>query len=378
MNQKELRRYLNVIKRAVLLVEGMLDNDDGGLLESLSEDLHITQAHSNHAHFPKIETNYQAIAPIDPQAPIAQQGVHIDQQAPIAQQGAPIAQQGAPIAQQAQQEVVAALVKSPEELNVIKQNRNKHIDNLMQIDCWPEAVPKFLIAKETSTEDQINRANAVLDMILDKTVENCNFLDFGCGEGWIAKQVIERGTSESTGFDIKKSENWEKLTDVNFTNNFNDLKPSHYDVIILYDVLDHCEDPVTLMNQVKSLIKNDGKLYIRCHPWVSKHATHIYKQGINKAYFHLFLNYQEILELIKEEPIFTRVEKNPLAAYHWWFKDFEIKKERFVREPINEFFKVPSFKELLSTAQEVPIEHIDEFMKGLEIQFIDYCLTLKK
>ena len=85
-------------------------------------------------------------------------------------------------------------------------------------------------------------------------------MDFGCGEGWIAKQVIERGTSESTGFDIKKSENWEKLTDVNFTNNFNDLKPSHYDVIILYDVLDHCEDPVTLMNQVKSLIKNDGKL----------------------------------------------------------------------------------------------------------------------
>ena len=54
------------------------------------------------------------------------------------------------------------------------------------------------------------------------------------------------------------------------------------------------------------------------------------------------VNNIKILELIKEEPIFTRVEKNPLAAYHWWFKDFEIKKERFVREPINEFFKVPS------------------------------------
>lgn len=35
MNEKEVRRYLNVIKRAVSFIEGMMDNNDGGLLEEL-------------------------------------------------------------------------------------------------------------------------------------------------------------------------------------------------------------------------------------------------------------------------------------------------------------------------------------------------------
>jgi SAM-dependent methyltransferase len=343
MNQKELRRYLNVIKRAVSLIEGMLENDDGGLLEQFTSDMHITQAHAHHASLPQ---------------PVMDN---------ISQQAVP-----------AVQPPIAASVPNPEELEAHLAARKKHIDSLMQIDCWPEAVPQFLVAKDASSEDQINRANAVLDMMLDRPVEDCNFLDFGCGDGWIAKQIIERGTAESFGYDIKQSENWANLSGANFTSNFNDLKKSFYDVIILYDVLDHCEDPVLLMNQIRSLVKQDGVVYIRCHPWVSKHATHLYKQGVNKAYMHLFLTYPEILELIQQEPMFTRVEKNPLEAYHWWFKDFEIKKERFVREPVSEFFHVPSFKELLAKEQEVPMEYIDEFMKGLEIQFIDYCLVPKK
>lgn len=340
MNQKELKRYLNVIKRAVSLIEGMLENDDDGLLEQFTNELHITQAHSVH-HVP-------------PQ-PVIENIAH--------QPVPPAPQPSGP---------------SPEELETMRLARKKHIESLMNIDCWPEAVPQFLATKEPTTEDQINRANAVLDMMLDRQVEDCNFLDFGCGDGWIAKQALQRGVAESYGYDIKTSDNWSNITDINFTTNFNDLRKSYYDVIFLYDVLDHAQDPLMIMNQVKSVLKQDGIVYVRCHPWVSKHATHLYKQGINKAYLHLFLTYQEIYDLTGQPPMFTRTEKNPLAAYHWWFKDFDIKKERFVREPTSDFFFVPAFKELLANEQDVPMEHIDEFMKGLEIQFIDFTLLPKK
>jgi SAM-dependent methyltransferase len=214
-------------------------------------------------------------------------------------------------------------------------------------------------------------------MMLDKKIEDLNFLDFGCGDGWIAQEALKRGATTSVGYDIKTSKNWSQIKKVKFTQNISELSSSFFDVIMLYDVLDHCVDPVKLMSQVKNLLKKDGVVYVRCHPWVSKHATHMYKQGINKAYFHLFLNYNEIKNLISQEPTFTRTEKEPIQAYHWWFNDFEIKKERFVKEPVSDFFFVDSFKQLLADEQQIPLDQIDDFLKKLEIQFVDYTLKLK-
>jgi 2-polyprenyl-3-methyl-5-hydroxy-6-metoxy-1,4-benzoquinol methylase len=336
MNQTELRRYLNVIKRAVSFIEGMLDNDDGGLLESLSG---IAQ----------------------PQLP-----------QPVA---APVPQP-APAPVQVSQPVVAQ--PNNAEAMAFKAARQKHIGDLMAIDCWPEAVPQFLVAKDASAEDQANRANAVLDMLLDRRVEGLTFLDFGCGDGWIAGEVLKRGVTESVGYDVKESSIWPTIKGPKFTSNFNDLQPGYYDVIFLYDVLDHCEDPVFLMSQIQNLIKPTGTVYVRCHPWTSKHATHLYKQGINKAYLHLFLTYEEIKELINQDPVFTRAEKKPLEAYHWWFNNFTIKKERSVKEPVNGFFHVPSFKELLANEQQIPMNEIDNFVNGLDVQFVDFCLVPKK
>jgi 2-polyprenyl-3-methyl-5-hydroxy-6-metoxy-1,4-benzoquinol methylase len=335
MDQKEIRRYLNVIKRAVSFIEGMLDNDDGGLLEKLAEN----------QNFPaqQIEPAQQPINPVvanaEPHSPVP----HVN----------------------------------PEQEKMILAARKKHIESLMAIDCWPEAVPQFLVAKDASAEDQMNRANAVLDMLLDRPVENLSFLDFGCGDGWIVQEIIKRGVSEAIGYDIKPNANWENLQNVSFTQNFAELKNNHYDVIFLYDVLDHCEDPLFIMDQIKKLIKPSGTVYVRCHPWTSKHATHLYKQGINKAYLHLFLSYNEIKELISQEPMFTRNEKNPIKAYHWWFHDFLIKKERLVKEPVSDFFYVPAFKELVANEQQIPLEEMDQFVKQFEVQFIDYCLSPK-
>ena len=255
--------------------------------------------------------------------------------------------------------------------------RKKHVSDLLAIDCWPQAIEQYLVATNDK-ENQINRANAVLDMMLEKSIDKLNFLDFGCGDGWIARQALSRGANSSTGYDILQSPNWANIEKVQFTTKFQDLKPNHYDVIMLYDVLDHCIDPVGLMQQVKSLLKlGKSMICVRCHPWTSRHASHVYKQGLNKAYIHLFLTWDEISELLEDEqePIFTRSEKNPIEAYRWWFHEFKIIKERIIKdEPLSKFFLVPSFKELIIQEQELKPEQVEEFFKMMEVQFIDFSL----
>jgi len=313
MNEENVKRYLHVIQRSVQLIEQELGVESG------------------------------AIEP---------------------------AQEAPPLAEQVVEKAVDPAL-SPEQIEARKQ----HIEDLMSIDCWPPAIEDYLVADVTK-EDQINRANCVLDWMIDRPVEGLDFLDFGTGDGWIARQALTRGVNSSTGYDVEESPNWATIDEVKFTTNAEELGAGSYDVIMLYDVLDHCQDPVGVMQQVKGLLKFGGVVFIRCHPWTSKHATHAYKQGLNKAYVHLFMTWDEMNVVLGEEkPMFTRVEKNPLEAYRWWFHEFNIVKERIVKgEPISQFFLVESFKELIAQEQELNEDQIKDFFKDMEMDFVDYIL----
>ena len=334
MNEKEVRRYLNVIKRAVSFIEGMMDNNDGGLLEELVKTEPI----------PVVQPPVPVPVPVEPPVPVV--SIH----PPVEDNSAQIEQ--ARIA------------------------RKKHIGDLLKIDCWPEAVPGFLASKAPTDEDQVHRAAAVLDMMLEPNIEGKSFLDFGCGEGWIAQEALNRGIVESVGYDIKADPNWNKRK-ANFLADYDSIPKGHFDLVMLYDVLDHCEDPLDVMNKVRACMKPDGRVYVRCHPWTSRHGNHIWKQGMNRAYWHLFLCWEEIKDMIGQEPIFTRMEKNPLEAYRWWFHDFRIRKERPMNEPVSEFFRVPAFKELLANEQQIQISEVDEFLKRMETQFVDFVVSIE-
>lgn len=344
MDIKELRRYLNVVKRAVALIEAGLDNDDGGLLEQL------------------------AVEPLP--APVAK-GL-VMQEAAVKRAPQPVQQIQEPV-----QEPPPQMFPSPEDEEAHRAARGKHLQDLLAIDCWPEAVPPFLVNAVISEEDQINRANAVLDMMLDRAVEGKAFLDFGCGEGWITQEILKRGVGESLGYDIEEDKGWGKKSGPKFTTDLESVPKEHFDFVMLYDVLDHSKDPEEVMAQVKACLKPEGVVFVRNHPWTSRHATHLYKQGFNRAYWHLFSGWEEIKEMIEKEPIFTRAEVDPITAYHWWFRDFAIEKERLVKEPVSDFFHVPAFKELLANEQQIPMDQIDSFLEKMEIQFADYVLGPK-
>lgn len=333
MDHKEVRRYLNVIKRATSFIENMLDNDDDGMMEQMMEE-------------PKKPRNLT-------KAEILEQWGNPEPEDHSESEPEP-----------------------PAEPALRTPARKSHVKQLLEIDCWPEAVLPFIAEKVPTDEDQIKRANSVLDTMLTASVEGKTFLDFGCGEGWIAQQATKRGVSESVGYDIVPHIEWDNREGATFTTNIEHIADKKFDFVMLYDVLDHAHNPMEIMSNVKGCLKPDGHVYVRCHPWTSLHANHLYKKGINKAFIHLFLNWDELKELINEDPMFTRPEKAPIEAYHWWFNDFKVDKERMITGPVSDFFHVPSFKELLANEQGIPMDQIDGFLKLMEIQFVDYALSL--
>lgn len=255
--------------------------------------------------------------------------------------------------------------------------RKKHVKDLMAIDCWPQAVPSYSVGPVTES-DQINRARAVLDFTIGNSIEGMRFLDYGCGDGYIASEASLRGCAEVVGFDLTPSECWGKFQGVQYTTKAQDLKKHHYDLVFLYDVLDHAHDPEALVSHIKELVKPTGFVYVRFHPWTSKHGSHLAKIGLNKSFIHLFLTYEELTEL-GYQPIFTRMEKSPLEAYHYWFRDFEIQHKRIEKaKEINPFFHVDAFKELLSTEQGIALDKIDDFLDLMRVDFVDFVFKVPK
>jgi len=53
--------------------------------------------------------------------------------------------------------------------------------NLLNSKAWPHAVDPALICDISSEQDKEDRAEGILDLIIDIHLENLKFLDFGCG-----------------------------------------------------------------------------------------------------------------------------------------------------------------------------------------------------
>jgi SAM-dependent methyltransferase len=323
VNKQDVRRYLGVIKRACDLIEEAMGREE----------------------FDQVIQQIEQESPAPKPLPVAKPPVE------------------------------SVALPAPEVESVAKA-RKKHVEDLMAIDCWPEAVPNFRMV--TSDEQQIDRANSILDFVIGKSMEGARFLDFGCGEGWLARQAAMRGPVLTHGYDKVKDKRWADFSNVVFTDQFDEIKEYKYDIIFMYDVLDHCTEPVAVMDQVRSVLAPKGLVHVRCHPWTSKHASHLPKQGLNKAYIHLFLSWEELHDL-GYDAMFTRNETNPFEAYRWWFKDFKVEIERkFPPDPLSDFFKVESFKQLIIEQQKLEPGRVEGFFQDMDIPFVDYVLMHKE
>jgi 2-polyprenyl-3-methyl-5-hydroxy-6-metoxy-1,4-benzoquinol methylase len=250
-----------------------------------------------------------------------------------------------------------------------------HLENLMS--RWPLAVATKDFTKREA--DEIEKAQSITDLYIGKHfMEDLKFLDFGCGKGYVAEAALRENPTISIGYDIKieRVSNDPKLI---FTNNFAEVeKYKPYDIILAFDVLDHIEneDPSEVVKKLTELLSSDGVLYIRCHPWTSRHATHLHERGCNLAYAHLIFDDIELTRLGGFQNMPTFKTKNPLKTYREWFNNagLLIKEEKPTYTEIEHFFYRPELaKRIRKHWPERDYLIVPDDI--LNIEFIDYELT---
>ncbi|MCK9458352.1 MAG: class I SAM-dependent methyltransferase [Proteobacteria bacterium] len=220
------------------------------------------------------------------------------------------------------------------------------LKDLLHSESWPVAVPQELICME-SEDDLFERADSIINFS-NWEVDGKKFLDFGCGLGHVAVVASQLG-SQAAGYDIVESSSfeWEKEGKYLLTTNFDKIKAmSPFDFIMLYDVLDHSTDPVGILTKVREVANKNTDIFVRCHPFLSRHGGHLYKH-INKAYVHLVFTEDELQEMgYGFEGNFQKTNQ-PLVTYRDWFKqaNLSIVVEDVVQDVLEPFFKKGVVKE---------------------------------
>lgn len=252
------------------------------------------------------------------------------------------------------------------------------LKEILYSDKWPDAVNKNLICDPNSQEDKIERGRGIVELMIEENLNGLKVLDFGCGEGQCAFVSTDYDTNLSVGYDIKTNSNWENYSKQNLlmTTDWSQVQANGpYDIIILFDVLDHCveDNPTELLKKVNSVLSPNGKVYMRCHPWMSRHATHLY-HDINKAYIHLVFNDEEIKELIPKSDFSEECIKinTPIATYnnHINKSGLKVQNRRDITEKSEPFFKIPLISNRIIKNTE--FNDFPEFQ--MSMQFLDYCL----
>lgn len=265
-------------------------------------------------------------------------------------------------------------VSDPEELDSFEKIRKG-----LESDRWPAAVNPNFVCDPNSKLDKIERGRGIIESTIDEDLKGKKLLDIGCGEGHVVLHAIEKQCSIAVGYDIK-DHNWDQMpkTDaILFTTDFEAVKASApYDVIILFDVIDHIKgiEPIELLKKAKEVLADNGKIYVRFHPFTSRHATHLY-HDLNKAYVHLVFTEEELKTLIPEskyaEPSLGVIY--PINTYTHFITEAGLKivSKRETKETVEPFFKIPKIAKRIM--ERTKSNKFPEFQLGL--QFIDMILS---
>lgn len=242
---------------------------------------------------------------------------------------------------------------------------------------WPAAIDQNLICH---SEDQLKkRADNIIKLHVHEFLEDQKFLDFGCGDGYVTVAAANAGATLSVGYDISKK--WKFANNEGsyfFTADPKEVRQKGpYDVVLIFDVMDHLtEDPVRVLKEIRQLLSANGKIYMRNHPWCSRHGSHLHEK-LNKAFAHLIFDDMELTRIggYTQENVLKLTD--PIGTYRSWFEeaDLMVQNETIITKEAEEFFFLPENIEIRDKLENC--WEGKDLRKLLSIEYVFYVLSLK-
>lgn len=259
-------------------------------------------------------------------------------------------------------------------------NELESLKNLINSPNWPQAIDPDLLCNDNNHTEKMERAEGIRDIFINYKMQNMKVLDFGCAEGHLTKAICDKNSSFVVGFDCYLNNQVELEKDKGlYTHDWNIVKQNGpYDVVVLYDVIDHLENMTVeeCFDKIYDVLNDDGLVFLRIHPFISRHGGHAYNK-INKAYIHLFLTENELKYFypnIKNYPTIKTIY--PVIHIRKILQKTKFVEKTFtmIDHPIEDFFKNPEISSRIKNnmgLQTFPIPQAN-------IQFVDIVLQKPK
>ena len=152
-------------------------------------------------------------------------------------------------------------------------------------------------------------------------------LDIGCGPGLFLHEAKKRGW-DTQGVDLS---GWAKeYAGQNFgidvfrgTLHEAGFQDRHFDAVVMNDVIEHLEDPKSVLREIQRILKNDGILYVST-PDIESFLSRLLRArwwGINK--YHLFYFSRKTLEKMFREAGLKSVRYSSyprVFSWNYWVK----------------------------------------------------------
>lgn len=170
------------------------------------------------------------------------------------------------------------------------------------------------------TEDSLNITKAINNFKILKKYNKTkgSLLDVGCGKGFFLKIAKDNGW-EVHGIDISDYAREFAKKQFNLNVSLGDLEniefsEKKFDVITLWDTLEHLRRPYEVLEKIKKLLKKEGRLFIKT-PNINSIFYKLYRRywlGFNP--FHLYYFSPKTLREILQQSGFRIVKLETLIA----------------------------------------------------------------
>lgn len=263
----------------------------------------------------------------------------------------------------------------PRRISVAESVPATHLTPLSITPAWPQAVPPHMILDQRLLPERQFRALQVVRLL--GSFKGQTVLDVGCGDGCVAREIANQA-DRVVGYDLKEDQTWASIgaPNLELTTTQATVETGQYDIIVLYDVLDHLEgkDPIEFMGWLLSMLAVGGRIMVRTHPWTAKHGGHLYENGYNLAYIHLALTADEMAQAGMVVQPNLRLN-HPMAAYEHIFSEagLRVANKKGYSEPVDEFFKGDVLDRIIKVTWKGAVDK-DRALKVMANSFVDYTL----